>query len=114
MKMVAPIKIKLRVTAESYKPAIFPFLSEAAKDTGLSVSGLRKAYHSGKKTMRRKDGKVFNLEWKKQVPFKYPVKIGNTCSVCSVPTSFKDKIMPFSMVSPNKFGEIESLEVLIL
>ena len=109
--MVAPIRIKLRVTTKSYEPTTFLSLSEAAKSTGLLVSGLRKAYHSGKKTMTRKDGKVFNLEWKKQVPYKLPKKIGDTCSVCGSPISFKDKITPCNMVKLNKFGEIESYEV---
>ena len=111
IKMVSPIMIKLRVTAKSYEPITFSSLSEAAKNTGLSVSGHRKAYHSGKKTITRKDGKVFNLEWKKQVPYKLPKKVGDTCSVCGSPISFKDKIMPFNMVKLNKFGEIEIYEV---
>ena len=106
--MVTPIRIKLRVTVKSYKPTIFSSLSEATKNTGLSVSGLRKAYHSGKKRMTRKDGKVFNLEWKKQVPYKLPKKTGDTYSVCGSPISFKDKITPFNMVKLNKFAMIES------
>ena len=61
--------------------------------------------------MTRRDGKVFNLEWKKQVPYKLPKKIGDSCSVCGTPISFKDKITPFNMVKLNKFGEIESYEV---
>ena len=82
-------------------------LSEAAKDTGLSVSGLRKAYHSKSATMTRKDGKVFNLEWKKLVEFKFPEKITNFCAVCSTPISFKDKIYPFQVTKLNRFNEIE-------
>ena len=34
--------------------------------------------------MMRKDGKVLNLEWKKQVPYKFPKKIGDTCSVVAL------------------------------
>ena len=68
-------------------------------------------YHSKKATMTRKDGKVFNLEWKNPIEFKLPEKITNFCSVCSAPISFKDKITPFSMVKLNKFNEIEDYNV---
>ena len=106
IKMVAPIRIKLRVTAKSFFPKTFATLSEAASETGLSVSGLRKAYHSKKATMTRKDGKVFNLEWKNPIEFKLPEKITNFSYVC-----FKDKIAPFSMVKLNKFNEVEDYNV---
>ena len=92
--MVAPIRIKLRVTAKSFPPKTFATLNEAASETGLSLSGLKNAYHSKKATMTRKDRKVFNLEWKNTPEFKLPENITNFCSVCSTPLSFKDKLTP--------------------
>ena len=105
--MVAPIRIRLVVTSKSFSPKLFATISEAAKDTGLSVSGLRKAYHSKSATMTRKDGKVFNLEWKKPIEFKFPEKTTDFCTVCSTPISFKDKISLFQMTKLNRFNEIE-------
>ena len=43
--MVAPIRIKLQVTAKSFPPKMFATLSKAASKTALSVSSLRNAYH---------------------------------------------------------------------
>ena len=111
IKMVAPIRIKLRVTAKSFPPKTFATLSKAASKTGLSVSCLRNAYHSKKATMTRKDGKVLNLEWKNPIEVKLPEKITNFCFVCSALISFMDKITPFSMVKLNKFNEIEDYNI---
>ena len=105
--MVAPVRIRLLVTSKSFSPKLFATISKAAKDTGLSVGGLRKVYHSKSATMTRKDGEVFTLEWKKTIKLKFPEKITDICTVCSTPISFKDKVSPFQMSKLNRFNEIE-------
>ena len=112
IKMVAPIRIRLVVTSESFSPKLFATISEAAFATGLLVSGLRNAYHSKKATMTRKDGEAFTLEWKKPIEFKLPEKISNFCSVCSTPISFKDKISPFQMIKLSRFNKVEDYDIL--
>ena len=45
--MVPPIRVELEITPAdcSGKPRTFPSFREAAEHTGLSISGLRDAYH---------------------------------------------------------------------
>ena len=105
--MVAPIRIRLVVTSKSFSPKLFATISEAASATGISVSGLKNAYHLKKATMTRKDGEVFTLEWKKPIEFKLPEKISNFCSLCFTPISFKDKISPFQMIKLSRLNETE-------
>ena len=95
--MVAPIKIRLVVTSKSFSPKLFATISEAASTAGLSVSSLRNAYHLTKKSMRRKDGEVFTLEWKKPCQFPFPEKVSGVCIGCSTPINFEDKVRYFTM-----------------
>ena len=102
--MAAPARIRLVVTSKSFSPKLFAAISEAASATGLSVSSLRNAYHLEKKSMRRKDGEVFTLEWKKPCQFPFPEKVSGVCIGCSTPINFKDKARYFAMFKLDRFN----------
>ena len=62
--MVPPIRIKLEITpaSGSARPRTFPSFREAAEYTGLSISGLRDAYHRGRTRVSRRDGTEFKFK----------------------------------------------------
>ena len=62
--MVPPIRKKLEITPAdgSAKPRTFPSLREAAEYTGLSISGVRDAYHKGRSRVSRRDRTEFKLK----------------------------------------------------
>ena len=113
-KMVAPIPIVLRVTPKdgSFKAKTFARFKDASKFTGLSISGLREAYHKKRTKMTRSDGFEFELQWLQDISTDLPTRKSGRCKwelpngeVCGVPLSFKDKTHPFEMKYLGRFGE---------
>ena len=104
--MVPPIPIVLRVTPAdgSFKTKTFSRFKEASTFTGLSVSGLREAYHKKRTKMTRSDGLEFKLQWIDDISAKLPTRKSGHCEwkgpdgeVCGVPLSFKDRTHRFKM-----------------
>ena len=62
-----PIEIKLWVTSGDddrfAKRKIFYSIPKAAAATGLDERGVRAAYHSGKTSIKKKSGEVYNFKW---------------------------------------------------
>ena len=113
-KMVAPIPIVLRVTPKdgSFKAKTFARFKDASKFTGISISGLREAYHKKRTKMTRSDGFEFELQWLQDISTDLPTRKSGRCKwelpngeVCGVPLSFKDKTHPFEMKYLGRFGE---------
>ena len=114
--MVPLIRIKLEITPAdgSAKPCTFPSFREAAEYTGLSISGLRDAYHRGRTRVSRRDGTEFKLKWQYMLPAKFqeePRHNGN-CewlikdgTRCNVPLTIEDKVRPFYMRTIGKYGD---------
>ena len=99
-KMIAPVLIVLRVTPKdgSFKAKTFARFKDPSKFTGLSISGLREAYHKKRTKMTRSDGFEFELQWLQDISTDLPTRKSGCCrwelpngEVCRVPLSFKDK-----------------------
>ena len=75
-KMVASIPIVLRVTSKdgSFKAKTFARFKDASKFTGLSISGLREAYHKKRTKMTRSDGFEFELQWLQDISTDLPTR----------------------------------------
>ena len=67
--MVPPIRIKLEITPVDGSAK--PRFREAVEYTGLSISGLRDAYHRGRTRVSRRDGTEFKLKWQSVLPAKF-------------------------------------------
>ena len=115
-KMVPPIRIKLEIMPVdgSAKPRTFPSFREAAEYTGLSISGLRDAYHRGRTRARRCNGTEFELKWRCMLPAKFykePHHDGN-CewlfndgTRCNALLTIEDKVHPFYMRTIGHYGD---------
>ena len=111
-----PIRIKLEITpaSGSARPRTFPSFREAAEYTGLSISGLRDAYHRGRTRVSRRDGTEFKLKWQSVLPAKFreePRHDGN-CewlfkdgTSCNVPLTIEDNVRPYYMRTIGRYGD---------
>ena len=119
--MVPLIRINLEITPAdgSAKPHTFPSFKEAVEYTGLSISGLRDAYHKGRTRVGRLDGTEFKLKWQSVLPAKFyeePRHDGNcewlfnNGTRCNVPLTIEDKVHPFYMRTIGKYeDELEKM-----
>ena len=103
IQMVAPIPIVLRVTPKdgSFKAKTFTRFKDASKFTGLSISGLREAYHKKRTKMTRSDGFEFELQWLQDISTDLPTRKSGCCKwelpngeVCGIPLVLRIRLIP--------------------
>ena len=111
------ITVKLMITSKDdnrfLEPRTFNSIPDASFATGLTDRGIRAAYHSKQKSMRKRSGKVYNLEWEELDPIRVrpPRIVSKECVKCSKILTLEEKSLLFLL---DRGNDDESLQFVSL